>query len=88
MQRLLRRCECVLNELLSHVNTACAVWLLHHVKWSRGHQPCGAEPDKRRRSRALSRCRTTTGSETTMKAFGPNASLYTPPLSMNLSAAD
>lgn len=28
--------------------------------------------------------RTTTGSDTTMKALGPNTSLYTPPLSMNL----
>jgi hypothetical protein len=32
----------------------------------------------------LSRYRTTTGSETTMKALGPNSSLYTPPDSMNL----
>ena len=32
----------------------------------------------------LSRCRTTTGSDTTMKALGPKASLYTPPLSRNL----
>ena len=34
--------------------------------------------------RTLKRCRTTTGSDTTMKALGPNASLYTPPLSRNL----
>ena len=32
----------------------------------------------------FSRCRTTTGSDTTMKALGPKASLYTPPLSRNL----
>ena len=34
----------------------------------------------------LSRWRTTTGSEMTMKALGPNSSLNTPPLSMNLQA--
>lgn len=32
----------------------------------------------------FSKWRTTTGSETTMNALGPNASLYTPPLSRNL----
>ena len=34
--------------------------------------------------RTLSRWRTTTGSDTTMNAFGPNSSLNTPPLSINL----
>lgn len=34
--------------------------------------------------RTLRRYRTTTGSDTTMKALGPNSSLYTPPDSMNL----
>ncbi len=34
------------------------------------------------------RCRTTTGSDTTMNAFGPKASLKTPPLSMNLQRTE
>jgi hypothetical protein len=34
--------------------------------------------------RAFSKCRTTTGSEMTMKALGPKASLNTGPCSMNL----
>ena len=35
----------------------------------------------------LRRCLTTTGSDTTMNALGPKASLYTPPLSRNLQQA-
>ena len=44
----------------------------------------GADTNGKKEGRTLKRCRTTTGSDTTMKALGPNASLYTPPLSRNL----
>lgn len=49
------------------------------VDWSKQSNHAFIQP-----AHAFSRWRTTTGSDTTMKALGPNASLKTPPDSMNL----
>ena len=56
-------------------DTVCSAGVRHN---------CGFRIQQVRRYFTLRRCLTTTGSDTTMNALGPKASLYTPPLSRNL----
>ena len=53
----------------------------------RGHGREFGQTTAQCRKMTLRRCLTTTGSDTTMNALGPKASLYTPPLSRNLRQA-